>query len=240
MLAVWLLGIIITMSLIDLIFVSSQTECHDAYDAACESTSIVESDNEEIECWGYFSCTRSSLTSEANGDIHCDAAYSCYEATSIQLTQTGGSNPTLHCLGLSSCSNVNDMLAAFGDIRCLAELSCFQSVLKVDESSDQVDCNGDRACASSRIEAPIVYVGGHMGAANAILKSNVDGSFFGMYGADSGYNTTIICQTGQTCTVECHTNACDDLQLMCQVNGTCTFTVDCRYSEMNDICPHGM
>ena len=61
------------------------------------------------------------------------------------------------------------------------------------------------------------------------------------YGRASGYNATIWCGYGHNCTVICHQDACNNLQLYC-LDGddeTCTYYIDCYYAQQSINCPDG-
>ena len=74
--------------------------CHEAH--SCAVSTITESSTAtgHIQCYGYYSCAQSIISSAGPSEILCQASYSCYNAISIQQTYNDGQS--IDCRGLFS------------------------------------------------------------------------------------------------------------------------------------------
>ena len=61
---------------------------------------------------------------------------------------------------------------------------------------------------------------------NGILNSSNNNSIY-MYGAFSGYNTTIACKSGLSCYLECKTSGCIGLTFICD-DSVSNCSIDCN------------
>ena len=123
--------------------VSVTTSCDDAY--SCESMVIEYQGDDDIECYGYFSCYQALIVTN-NSDITCAASYSCYNASYIYGNY-------IECAGLFSCALTSYISACNNDncdIACLGEQSCFSSIIH-GAQSNTIFCQGDRSCMNSTI-----------------------------------------------------------------------------------------
>ena len=205
----------------------------------CAETSITEasgSGNENIQCFGYGSCWKAiSLTNAGEFGIQCHGSYSCYSATEIQRTSSGDEKH-IFCYGLLSCAYANTISNINGDIYCGAALSCIGATIYVDDTDDSLYCYGIKSCAESTIHVSnIAALYGYLAAQDATLYSDVSGVTFRFWGKESGRDATVICGNGHTCYIDCYSDGCNDLTLIC--SGDCTFDITCdKYAELSDVC----
>ena len=213
-------------------FVNGQLGCHSA--SSCEGITVTNSTT-SIECWGSSSCASSSMSALGSNSIGCQASYSCYNARQLQ-TQSS----SVGCNGLFSCAFIDNFYVGAGSIACTAELSCSNSRITIAQQGSSISCHGDRSCSNSTIFGDIFYIDGNLGVADSILHNLYDGGTFNLWGADSGYNTTIICKNGTSCDIICYSSACNHLTLLCEYgDDNCGFNMDCSYAEHSDNCPDG-
>ena len=232
--------------------VSSFTSCRDAFSCAHLNVTDTSTDTTGyIECAGYKSCYNATVieNKEPNGaTIMCHGSYSCENANSIKASNYS----TISCYGLSSCTNIRKPFISTVNayIDCYGELSCANSKFYTIDS--EVHCKSDRSCKNSIFQrSKNNWFSGHLAGLNAVFLNNVSDieytyngsglgtdstsyyqSYYYFEGRDSGYNTTIYCNDNQICNIECHSNACNNLNLIC--NGNCTFNIDCDYAEYSD------
>ena len=215
------------------------THCQTARE--CEGLNLTNM-NDSIQCSAYFSCGNAGMI-ETNHAITGTGSYALHNAKSVTAS-------VLYCRGLHACSGIT-MGQGFRSADCSAESSCSDSVLHFTSSSgtDEINCDGDRACANSTFYmyfAKTMSFRGHAAGYNAtfITSSNLtngSAASFSFYftARDSGYLASIICGFNHTCTIYCESNACNNLTLTCS---DCVATnVVCEESATkSDICPEGL
>ena len=197
---------------------------------SCLGQSIGSTDGSGIACNGYRSCEQSlSITATGGGDINCDGSYACFNSTSIHQSASSETR----CRGLFSCANVDSLYGGGTWTLCYGEKSCFNSNVSV---SQNLWCTGDRACEGATITTnSYSEFQGTLAALNAVLYSGDSDVTYGFRGAYSGYNATVNCLSGQTCSISCYGNGCNGLKLV----GDGTFSISCNVAEKSDACPTG-
>lgn len=191
-----------------------------------------------IRCYGDHSCTNTSIT--FIGDLNCEGAYSCFDAVLLSNTAVA-SNDEIACQGLMSCSFVNRIRSLSGGISCNGELSCVDSNLYSNLSTtDSISCLGDRSCMNSILHGRNIVFYGSLSGLNSIVYANSSfNSSIAFYGNQAGYNSTIICGDNTTCSVDCQTNACNDLTFQCETESQCIMDINCDGAEESELCPDG-
>ena len=218
-----------------ILWVWSQTTCHDAY--SCAFMGIVETGSSEVECYGYHSCAEASYINSTSGEISCYGSYSCYSASFIGHISSS-SSVFISCEGLNSCANAGFIQNLNGPMRCRAEKSCHQTYLYL---IGYINCEGVLSCAESIISSSNAYnVDGYLAVQYATMYSLDSATTYNFRARSAAHNATVICGNGHTCTVKCHTDACSYLNLTCIDGGaSCTFNIDCTYADKSDVCPYG-
>ena len=152
-------------------------------------------------------------------------------------------------------------------IRCYAERSCFGSTIyTIPDGNHLLQCHGTESCSEATIygNGTTALFGGYLAANNALLIDvtpfdTSQFSYFDFNGVSSGNGATVICGiNNKTCFITCHSNACNNMTLLCpsrDVSATTNdyvnylndsdcrniyFDVDCRYAEQSSICPNGI
>lgn len=212
--------------------------CRNAF--SCFSGNIIAPDSQHVECDGYRSCQQATKiqTSSTNG-IYCYGSYSCEKSTLISRTGTASSGD-VRCYGLNACANVEYIETDGGFVNCAAEYSCTNTRIN---SQGRINCRGYHSCSNSNITLSTdtsIYLDGALSAMNSVLYSGDNDVSFVFEGFDSGYNTTIVCNHNQICTVVCRGASCDGLNLTCNDGANCTFTADCDSAQRSSICPNGV
>ena len=218
---------------------------------------------ELIKNWQVCNCEDCSAAYECTGgwidssDIECDGYYSCSDSeqvlSSTRTRCSGGSSCSnsqfvftleyLDCRGGASCTNIN-RISSYEEIYCIAFHSCANSVLHAPNSS--VYCDGEYGCDSSVIIYGIeeVIARSAFGLTNAIInyknKTGIGSQYTSiqnitvkLYGYLAGYNTTIYCNQGDRCEIECFGNGCVGTVLICS-NEAVLCQVDCLNSTSSD------
>ena len=182
-------------------------------------------------CSGYHSCTGAYI--ESSSAIYCYGSYSCYKATKLAQTSSGHSN--IQCDGLFSCAEIDDLSVVDGNVYCYGELSCYKTTMVVSEND--LYCMGDRSCEQATIYSRSTnYIYGHAAATGATFYTQDSYVSYQFHGRKAGDGATIVC--GNSCGISCYQDGCNNLTLVC--DGSCSFTIDCDYSEENDNCPDGV
>ena len=204
------------------IILNASTDCNDAYDDACASTTVSDS---AIDCWGYSSCWKSSLTS-TNG-IRCIGSNSCYKADSMTIDTIG------YCYGMYSCAETNSPIYLGTKIYCYGDSSCAGSEI---DASTNIDCQGYRSCVNSPYMASKdIYVYGYLSGANTTFTNDGSEGYYLFYGTGSGHNATVKCVG--TCSIDCYVNGCNNLNITCDSSSpSCTINLNCQYADESDIC----
>ena len=196
---------------------------------SCFGQSIRSTDGSGIACNGYRSCEQSlSIAATGGGDINCDGSYACFNSTSIHQSASSYTR----CRGLFSCANVDSLYGGTWTL-CYGERSCLNSNVT---ALQYLRCSGDRSCEGARITTySYIELQGTLAALNAVLYNGDSAVTYGFRGAYSGYNATVNCLSGQTCSIVCYGNGCNGLKL----KGDGTFSIGCSWAEKSDACPSG-
>ena len=84
-----MLSIAIISLIIKFLVSNAGQVCHNAYECALTLISDNTTDNSNIECYGYHSCSNCNLIeSSATANIQCHGSFSCYNSSVIQITGT--------------------------------------------------------------------------------------------------------------------------------------------------------
>ena len=195
---------------------------------------------------------------------NCYDAYECADTT-IEETDTSGSNKFINCLGLSSCMNsvITTSTSDASYLRCYAEQACSNAqathTIEDDNEDISVSCLGDRSCINSSItltgdqsngaDSSIrVSFSGRLSFENGLLNivnSENGDATIEFDGASSGHGATINCNSGSTCEIICSVDACNNLTLLCDgaeydsSSSDCSYNIDCDWAEYSDTCPNG-
>ena len=222
---------------------------------------IGDSSTQDIECYGSHSCANVGtieIAQTVDINIECRGAFSCVNTDNIKsaLSAISYDSNGLRCTGLFSCAFVSLINMFEGFIDCSGELSCYQSIIIMDSSaSDQessLTCNGFKSCSETTIYIIGTYntidMNGYAAAQNSLFITNGSGINVGnnesfVYvdvefdGAMSGKNATFICNTGDVCEIECNSDACNELNVIC--NNCRNLTIDCQRAQKSDVCNKG-
>ena len=238
-------------------------ECHEKESCFGVSNIITSDQDNDIECYGYRSCMNVNIIQTSIADIYCSGSYSCYQSRNIKFIDIGSATSvyTIYCNGLRSCSDVynistlqiSDGITPLygGSVDCDGSMSCMNSNMYLfvsDTFYSGLTCCGFRSCANSYVESysgNSVRIYGYLAAENATFVSKTTSITYTFYGVESGKNATIICEIGDTCSINCYSNACNTLTLQCADgnSSSCTFDIDCgvdgQEAEYSTICPNG-
>eukprot|EP01084_Bolivina_argentea_P237802 399552_1 len=204
------------------IFCYNSTEC---------ARSWVLSDNQDIFGSGYKSLygEATSITNNyQNNHIYCAGSFACAEISFIdtQLNQSHGGD--VQCRGSYSCANINgSSYIHAANVHCFASNSCQNSNIK---ANDVVYCHGSESCVHSNITAQSVIAQGLHSLYESIIQSNATLSVH-LPGYQSGFGGTILCKSGDICTVYCYYNGCQMLNLECEENSVCNITLNNNYND---------
>ena len=208
-------------------FIARSVTCNDAYECANDFLSL---SFETCECYGYRSCKNSYI--EGVTSLRCHGSASCFNASYIETSVVQ------YCDGYASCCGVLDAYSASST--CDGKYSC--------AASDVLNwglCDGELSCAFSNIYLADIdiflgYQGirglGTLAFYKSHIYSNANNFSLWMAGYYTGYNSTIHCESGDSCTVYCSGNACYNLRLECEAESNCR--VYCNDTENNQ-CPVG-
>ena len=215
--------------------------CNGAFE--CFGEIINETEEVIIDCFGRGSCAQGMIRNNIIGDgtsgkIRCYGARSCQ---SISLLDGNGEEPA-GMRGYLSGAWTETLIAS--TVNCYGEASCYNIV---NTTSDVIECFGFRSCLGLQgINNDNVYGYGVLSLENSILHNPGNVELYGFY---SGYNSTIYCDYNTTCSIDCHSNGCDNLNLVC---GSMNDWTDCdninSINSMYDvscdetqgiICPNG-
>ena len=187
-----------------------------------------------IECRGYGSCPFASIQNDGTKATRCSGRSSCQHAKSFKGSSTFAANLYgYYALAWGKYVNITDDI-----VNCLGEATCYNiATLYVNSWS----CYGIASCANynrNPINDNLNSMSKIKGYAmlsnmNSILNSSRSHTLL-MDGAFAGYNTTIVCQAGLTCSLECTTSGCIGLTFICDENALdCTISCD----DQTNICP---
>ena len=215
---------------------SAQSTCEDSL--SCAGDEIVESVS-SVRCSGYRSCEQASITN-SGGHAECFGSYSCRKSVLKQTSSTDSGN--MRCYTLSSCSE-SLITNQYGVVHCSGEQSCTNAKIIILNETSGIECWGDHSCENAQIVAS--YYGnmyGNLAGLNSQLYGNGSYVHFNVWGFESGYNTTVFCESGSghTCHINCRGNGCKNLRLNC-VDGSgivndslCNLNVNCSYAQYDE------
>ena len=192
------------------------TYFHEAYEIQVESykgiigrsTEIETRDFDGFASLGIYNGGRLEITRYAD----CNGDYSC------ALTEYVNISSWSECYGAGSCSHNNHFT-------CECSIDFLVSV-------------GAFSLGNSRIyNTSPIYADGAFALMNSVIDSKGAGASSlstYLYGFGSGYNATIFCKRGDTCTIRCYGYGCFGTIVVCQSNATCNTQCD---SSQAIYCP---
>ena len=227
--------LLINMFCVDIgtMFTFGQVECHDTQDCI---SGDVNGGLSSVECWGYRSCLSANAITSVSS-IECYGSYSCNKATEIESI---GDND-IECAGLMSCAEVDSIIVNSRSLVCSGEQSCSYSNIILLGSDGNLNCYASQSCSNSIITSrnTNTFYGG-LAALNSIFYSNDSSVTYWFHGAYSGYNATIYCGIGHTCSIFCAGTGCINLNAICVDDLCASMTIDCQYAEYGAMgCPNG-
>ena len=182
---------------------------------SCSNTTISTTiDSGTYDCSAYKSCTRSTIniTGSGDGTLRCQGAFSCKNSESLAAYSDG----EVACFGSGACINV-DYIYGAGDTYCDGILACANSVIGC--NGNILYCRGEYSCMNSIIsDVSLVMVTAVHAALNATIINPGEVRFYSYF---SGYNTTVICESGYRCEIDCYGNSCYFTNSICDKNATC-------------------
>ena len=209
--------------------------------------------NTQPDCVYEFSCMNDTLIYTDTG-INCRAHGSCVFAT-IQNTQDSITGTWTMCGGGSSCQQVKSFE---GDVTYAGHIYGYLGLAwakYVNIPDDTLWCGGEASCSDigslfinqwwchgvsscsfnhNLNTMTNLYGRSMLAAQNSILNSSSDFTSY-MTGVFSGFNTTVACQAGKSCSLTCEASGCVGLTLICSDSASsCTINCD---EDAGDICP---
>lgn len=190
----------------------SSESCDEAY--SCKDLDINLTDSSDgCYCRGFKSCINSTI--DVPDQIICYGSGACIGSKSLL-----GSEDGVWCSGYGSC--VDSIVASDNPIsNCRAKYGCAAM-----NRLNYPRCHGELSCAFSLIYNDkysfydTIEGYGAVSLVGSIIYSNGDSLTIELYGYYSGFNTTVYCENGDTCTIDCKANG----------------IVNCDYSYE---CPNG-
>eukprot|EP01084_Bolivina_argentea_P015044 28137_1 len=182
----------------------------------------------EIQCSGLSSCAYVNNIINTN-DISCEARSSCIGnsmnivsntnciAKSACLYSNIISGNRIQCDGITACAQGNLHSPI---IKCSSQQSCYNSSIIADS---KLYIDGAEAAAYTYItNTPYIIAYGYKSFSHSTIDSN-NIPFLNIYafGDLSGFASIIVCKSGSTCKIECESNGCRNLDLICEVGSTC-------------------
>ena len=221
----------VILTLFCLEFCIKKTTCSFCEPAwSCEKATL---EAGEVFCRGYKSCFNCESITATSSGITCGAGYSCKESGYIFADNF------IYCLGTASCANTNYVEVNDSQISCDGSSSCQHSSLIA--ISNDINCWGEYSCYGSNLTAArnIHFWGSYSGVNSLITSTLTDTEFcINFYGYFAGYNTTIICNDGYECEINCFGNGCVNSFIACHDNSTCEINgpnsdVNCSFDKSN-------
>lgn len=122
-----------------------------------------------------------------------------------------------NCYDLKECESEN---VAFEDYACDAELAC----LGLTFSDGEIQCMGVHSCQNAYLFNVSILSGYAPFSLSNTLVTNIHTNLeLWVPGYQAGYNLTIQCFAGSTCTANCLANGCDYLTVTCDSSSICNF-----------------
>jgi len=184
-------------------------------------------------CWmtfeKWFHTTSTAALMNAGQSFNCRAMSACQSAQmpsvntcsatdSCKWSHIGYKQGDLRCGGAWSCKYA-EINRIDGDLVCAGTESCGD--LDAIKESNALYCDGKLACGELTVVNGVpskVFLRGQAGLSNAHLQSKdvngnaVESFELYAYAADAVKGTTVMCQSGSTCTLYCFGNACDGME----------------------------
>lgn len=225
--------VLISLVLVLASCVNAGYECSDEY--SCINNTIVNTDG-DIDCLGLASCAKSFIDNFAYIDDGRTTA--CWGARSCQSASVFDGDVTYPADLRGYLALAWTKISVTTGSGCMGEASCYQIE---NATNENVYCRGFRSCDGLiGINNDIVRGFGTLSLANSIL---FDPSNVYLYSFYSGYNSTIYCQYGKSCSIYCYVNGCENLNVICENGADCRISCDeeqgvtcpTNYSNSNDI-----
>lgn len=196
-------------------------QCDDAF----ECTDSILSDD-DVHCDGFKACQNSILIEATSNDedgIRSTGGYSCYHTNEMS------SDDEIYCDGTASCANVTIAVASdiFG---CDGVNSCQYSTIA--STNDEIECLGEYSCYNTFItDTSKVTLSASYSGINAIIdSSNLNQMTVELIGYFAGYNSTIICNSGVICNIDCYGNGCVNTNVICD-DSVSNCNINCNNGE---------
>lgn len=168
--------------------------------------------------------------------VNCAASHSCKRNGIVDVACN------LWGYGVDSLSFGQEVIYSKTQINCAGASACLGSILI---SDGDIRCHGDKSCVNTIIKGtPSIKGQGAYSLMNSIVDSkstkyNENNSSITMditlRGYYAGYNTTVVCQDGDTCSITCYGNSCFNTFFKCHNNAICNVN-NCNKNESID-CP---
>ena len=196
-------------------------------------------------CRGANSCAgRVPFITSGNGyDIFCTGDSSCTVETefigqdSNYRLITYQSQSNINCYGEESCTEPT-MTAKKGGVYCDGCRSCSNGFVF---NSLRVFCGGYQGCRNTEISKTLnIMAAGYRALDGVTIKSNKSNINVYLYSYQSGFTSSIICETGDSCNVLCLSHqSCsneaktDGVSLECEDESACNVYCD----NVTVLCP---
>eukprot|EP01083_Nonionella_stella_P086199 239297_1 len=185
----------------------SQTFCWIGYE--CSGQSIIETQQSSI--YGYKSLYGSNTSIETSNGVYCSGAFSCSHLSF--LSKSSHNEHYVQCYGAYSCFGIETIIISTA-LACHGYHSCSNSNI----STERIYCRGDKSCSyvqiSNTSNTSDVRGEGAFSLYNAEIYSSRDLTVT-LDGYQAGFQGTIICRAGDSCTVNCNGNGCEMLYIDC-------------------------
>eukprot|EP01083_Nonionella_stella_P086198 239296_1 len=173
----------------------SQTFCWIGYE--CSGQSIIETQQSSI--YGYKSLYGSNTSIETSNGVYCSGAFSCSHLSF--LSKSSHNEHYVQCYGAYSCFGIETIIISTA-LACHGYHSCSNSNI----STERIYCRGDKSCSyvqiSNTSNTSDVRGEGAFSLYNAEIYSSRDLTVT-LDGYQAGFQGTIICRAGDSCTVNC-------------------------------------
>ena len=215
--------------------------CNNKFSCVNETIVLSASEGGNINCYGFGSCAKSIINNIGNSidgrSTRCWGTRACQDALSFDGSVQRPTGLRAY-LALGWAKNV-----IVDTLECTAEASCH----KVEKAnSTEIDCGGFRACGGlNGYTNSNIFANGVLSLQNSILYNPSSVTFRGFF---AGYNASIYCDYDNRCQINCHSNGCENVNLICgnasdpnyctEKNSDNIFGVSCDETE-GVVCPNG-
>ena len=186
----------------------------------CFGGNMTSIDNAIIKCEALGSCANSRKIDGNNTYIDCMGRSSCQNVDIISVIDyTSYVRNTAGGYLSSSYTNILNT-----SIQCQGELSCYN--INIIKNAETIYCDGYKSCYNSifynnirnifgtslfSLSNTIIY-SSNTTTDKSIYNPDLQVSFYSFY---SGFNSTIICNNNDYCTVNCEGNGCTNVNFIC-------------------------